>query len=276
MRIPVSTLSNRVSRLEESLGTSLLDRNTRVVRLTDIGQEYLTNAAPALEALDSAAHIANEQSVEPTGQLRITLPNELGQLYLARIIERYRQLCPEVSVDCELSNRRIRLQQEGLDIAIRAGKLEDSSLICKPIGSAQQLLTCASPKYLATYGIPVAPTDLKSQACLMMTGAQTPSRWDYLIDDRVEAIEIDSAIRVNHYGILRELALVHQGIIRVPSFLVNSDINAGTLTQLLTDYSLPSTRFHVLFRQSGRLSPKIRRFLQAVEECLDLTSTAPV
>lgn len=264
LNTPLSTVSNRVARLEESLGVTLLDRSTRSVRLTDTGRSYLTSVTPALDALAGAAQHAQDRLHEPTGSLKVSAPTEFGVRYLACTIAEFNASCPRVRIDCQLTNRRVQILEEGFDIVIRAGSLEDSTLICRGVGEAQQLVTCASAEYLSEHGTPRVPSELVNHACLLMSGTREPDRWTYLVDKRSEAISLESTVSVNNFSVLLELALNHMGIVRIPRFLVARLIASRSLVQVLSEYSLSPIQFHALYPQSGRLSPKVRCFLEAL------------
>jgi len=268
LNTPVSTISNRVARLEEALNVKLLDRSTRTVRLTEVGQNYLTSVQPALDTLTNAANHAQEYEQEPTGSLKVSIPIEFGVRYIAHTIAVFRQHCPEVEIDCQLTNRRVQVLEEGFDIVVRAGRLDDSSLICRGVGEPQILMTCASPKYLLQHGVPQTPDDLINHQCLLMSGSREPNRWRYMVADEIKVTKVTSTLLVDNYSVLIELGQKHMGILKAPRFLVEPIIAMGELQHVLADYTLPPIQFHALFPRSGRASAKVRRFLEALDESI--------
>lgn len=268
LNIPLSTLSNRVARLEESMGVMLLNRTTRVVCLTDIGQSYLSSVTPALDALANAAKIAQDNPDGPTGSLKLSAPIEFGVRYLGDAIAKFKLLCPMVEIDCQLMNRRVSVIEEGFDMVIRAGKLEDSSLVCKAIGESQGMITCASPQYLLEHAPLVKPSDVASHTCLLMSDTRKPGNWHYQVNGKRKQIRVESSVFVNSYAILLELAIAHMGLINIPGFLAEEAIRANKLQAVLSEFSTPAIKFHALYPESSRLSPKVRLFLQTVETSL--------
>jgi len=216
LNTPVSTISSRVARLEQALTVTLLDRSTRTVRLTEVGQNYLDSVSPALDTLANAASHAIEQEQNNTGSLRISVPIEFGVHYLPRTIAEYKKSCPLVELDTQLSNRRVNVLEEGFDVAVRAGFLDDSSLICRGIGTPQTLMTCASPDYLSNFGEPQSPSELIKHECLIMSGSYDPGRWQYIVNGAKTPIKVNSTLMVNNYSVLIELCQHHLGIIKAP------------------------------------------------------------
>jgi len=268
LNTPVSTVSNRVARLEETLKVTLLDRSTRTVRLTEVGQSYLTSVTPALDALSNAANLALDNEQNPTGILKISSPIEFGVHYLPKVISEYKNSCPSVEIDCQLSNRRVQVLEEGFDVVVRAGFLDDSSLICRGVGTPQILMTCASPDYLKLHDEPKKPADLQKHDCLVMGGSQEPNRWNFMVNKKITATKIAPTVMVNNYSVLIELAQKHLGIINAPLFMVEPLIATGKLQQVLTNFTLAPRQFQALYPQSGRSSPKVQLFLEALDKCI--------
>jgi len=153
-------------------------------------------------------------------------------------------------------------------VAVRAGFLDDSSLICRGIGTPQTLMTCASPDYLSNFGEPQSPSELIKHECLIMSGSYDPGRWQYIVNGAKTPIKVNSTLMVNNYSVLIELCQHHLGIIKAPLFMVSPLIASGKLKQVLSTFSLPPIQFHALYPQSGRNSVKVQLFLDALDNNL--------
>lgn len=266
--MPLSTVSNHVSKLEEEVGVALLDRTTRVLRLTEAGQRFCASVAPALEVLEAATPMAQATSATPSGRLRATLPTDLGLDLLPEVALAYRARFPSVELECELSDQRRNLLEDGFDLAIRAGHLEDSSLACKAIGDEVRLVTCAAPAYIDRHGLPATPDELADHACLVMSGAQRPGRWTFSVEGREALVRVPAALAVNSFSVLRDLARQGIGLVQLPSFMLRSDAADGSLVEVLRPYAPPHVRFHALYPRSARLSQKTQGFVEMLDKAL--------
>jgi len=266
--IPSSTVSTRVSRLEQDLGVKLIDRTTRQVVLTEAGVIYLREVEPALENLGQASMKVNGLSDAPAGELRASVPVELGTVYGAKIISEYQSRCPDVEIRLDLNNRRINLLDEGFDVVVRAGRLDDAMLICKAVGHRQSMVTCASKQYLkAKTGIKDI-ADLAEHSCYTMSSASEPNRWKYRKSGRQKVVTIKSKGQVNSYIVLKLLAMQAMGIVRLPRFLVDHELASKALIALFPEYSLSGLAFHALYPESGKASRKIQEFVSVVDHVL--------
>lgn len=262
--IPASTVSAKLAQLEDDLGVRLFERTTRVVRLTDAGRRYRELATPAVEALVEARRALLDLRAAPSGLLRVTAPMELGQFVLGPVLTSYLARYPGVQVYVDLTSRHVNLVEEGFDIALRAGELEDSSLISRALGAPQTFATCASRSYLSRHGKPKHPRDLARHRCLIAHDRQTPTEWEFADGRRRIAIQVGGVVSVNSFALLRELAIAGQGIARLPQFMAAPALANRRLCAVLQDYALAQS-FHALYPSSRHLSPRVRTFLEVVE-----------
>ncbi|MBX2838310.1 MAG: LysR family transcriptional regulator [Gammaproteobacteria bacterium] len=268
--VPASTLSTQIARLEQGLGIKLLDRTTRTVQLTEAGNVYLSAAKPALEALAEAAQTAKGQSASPSGKLRVTMPTEFGQHYMPIVFTKFSNAFPDVTLQCDLLNRRVNLLEEGYDVALRAGRLADSTLICRAVGPNQQMVTCASPDYLDTHPALATPDDLDKHKCITMSKARGTDSWNFKTSKGKTNIKITPFASVNNFFVLRDIAICSGGIIRIPRFLISKEIESGQLLEVLKDFTPNGLAIHALYPPSGKLSLKTKGFITALEQSMQV------
>ncbi|MBX2797917.1 MAG: LysR family transcriptional regulator [Myxococcales bacterium] len=273
--VPVSTVSAKVARLEAHLGLRLLERTTRTVRLTEAGRGYLHEVAPALEALEAARRTLQDRTIVPSGLLRLTATMELGLCtdLLPDVLAAYRDRCPQVEVQVELTDRRVDLIEDGFDLAIRMGRLEDSSLVARRLGSTGPLRVYASPAYLSEHSPPEDPDSLADHACLVRTHRRAPAAWRFGEAGRTWTVDVPPTICVNSYLLLRDLAERGLGLARLPSFLADTAVQRGTLIEVLQDFTLPPAHWHVLFPSAKLLPLRVRAFVDLLAERFDSPAT---
>lgn len=262
------SVSRRLSRLEEGLGASLLRRSPRLVQPTEDGAAYRTRIGRVLEMLDDATSELHGGRDAPRGTLRVTAPNDLAVSLLAPVVTRFLERYPEVSVDMLLTERRLDLDAEQIDIAFRASAaLEDSSLVAHKLQDLEGRLF-ASRAYLKKHGVPKTPDDLEAHRLIVMS----PLRSQKTLPLRKAAdappahVRIRPALIASDASFLREVALAGAGIVTLPSEVARRDVERGRLVPVLTDH-LPFTGALYLIHQGSRfLAPKVRAFRDHVLE----------
>ena len=267
-----SALSQRVARLEARLGARLLTRNTRTVRLTDVGESYLQAIAPALAALQAADNLVADLQQRPRGNLRLTAPVELGQSVLGDALTWFTERHPEVDVIVELTDRQVNLIEEGFDLALRIGPLRDSSLMSRRISEPQAKRLYASPAYLRMHGTPEQPADLADHRCLVMSAHTEASTWRLHGEDGPRTIALRPKVAVNSWGVLRDLAIAGRGIARLPELDVQHALAGGQLVEVLSDHAPPPVACYAVFPSARNLSPSIRAMIDALIERLSAES----
>jgi DNA-binding transcriptional LysR family regulator len=261
-----SVVSRQVSALEAHLGARLFHRTTRSLSLTEIGQAYYERCSRILAEIEEANLSVSSLQTEPRGKLRINAPMSFGVLHLARLLPSFLERYPQIDIDMAMNDRFVSLIDEGFDVAVRIGKLEDSSLIARYLGPARQVV-CASPAYLERHGAPATPADLATHGCLTYSNRPTPDEWSFRASDgRRWPIEVHGRLRVNNGDALREAALKGVGIVTLPSFIVGCDLQAGTLVALLTDYTPQDLAINAVYPHNRHLSPKVRAFVDFLVE----------
>jgi len=259
--ISPSGASQHIRSLEEHFGTRLLDRTTRRIALTEAGEAVLVHAQRMLESLDEARSAATALQARPTGRLRVSVPVTYGARVLARIMPGFLEEYPAVELDVVAEDRRVDLLAERFDLAIRIGKLDDASLIATLLADSPLILCCA-PSFVSQYGNPQTPEDLKHLPCLEYGLRRTPRRWRlYNGGGEVVEVAIRGPLTATNGELLRAAAIRGLGVILTPRFIVESDLDDGTLVQVLEGYRAADAHVYAV-RPPGRYIPaKVRHFI---------------
>ena len=260
--LPKSTVSRRVADLEERLGTRLLERTTRSMRLTDLGATYLQRIAPAIDAMVDAERSLEELQAEPRGTRRLSVPVSFGHLFLGDILAGFLAAHPKVHVVAELSDRVVDLVDERFDVAIRAGELPDSSLVARKIGHGP-LATFASPSYLAARGTPKRPEALADHDCLVF-GTTPKTTWMFGIGRKRIAVKVSGRLEVNSFHTLCTLAAAGHGIARMAEYLGAEEVRRGRLVTILDRFAPPPVPLHLVYPSSRSISASLRAFVEFV------------
>ena len=264
--LPKSSVSRGVSRLETRLRTRLLQRSTRQINLTAIGQRYYDYCCRIVRELEEANGIVESYQSQPSGLLRITAPYILGQAFLGPIVAEFLEAYPNVQCQVELSNRRIDLIEEGFDLAIRAGALPDSSLIMTHLGRASVGLF-ASSTYLEKHGIPQVPTELHGH--ILLDNASTSAKcWTLSQGSERAEIGVRPRLVCNDVDILLETAIAHQGIAALPKFTAFCAVKNHQLKSVLPGWQVKLVEINALYPSYKDLSPAVRAFVDLSRQCL--------
>jgi DNA-binding transcriptional LysR family regulator len=260
--IPKSTLSGRVRELEETLGSQLLVRTTRNVRLTHVGEAFYREASAAMDALRAASDRVLEHSETPRGRLRMTAPFELGQRFMGGVLSTFTLRYPQVRVELDLLDRQVNLVEEGYDLALRIGPLGDSMLVARRVGPIQDLRLYASPAYLESAGTPERPSDLKLHRCLVKSGGVDPRTWQFRVEGRAVSVPIEPTVEVNSFLVLTELAQAGAGIAALPRELV--DELKFDLVPVLEDFASPERECFLVYPDARAATPAVRAMLELI------------
>ncbi len=266
MGMPVSTISVRVSRLEQRLGVTLLQRTTRRLRLTEAGQAYLQQAARGLEEIAQAEAQIDAGRHEAQGLLRITLPIDMGDEQLLEILGTYRARHPGVSVELVFSDARLDLVEQGLDVALRAGELADSSLVARQIGQARWA-PFAHPDYLQRAPAVRHPRDLSQHAALCFSPLGRES-WTLMRGKTRVNVPLQSAFAANDMRMIRRLALDAQGVALLPDYVCHREVDHGHLVPLLPGWYARTDPIHLVYPSQRYVPAKLRHFIDEVAPAL--------
>ncbi len=260
LNLSKSVVSRRIGELENRLGARLLNRTTRKLSLTEVGQAYYERCARILADLEEAEQAVADLHAAPRGRLRVNAPVSFGVRHLAPAVAEFINRYPSIEVEMDLNDRFVDLVEEGYDLAIRIGRLRDSSLIARRLAPARAV-TCASPAYLEQYGTPQVPEDLSNHRCLIYTNLPTPDVWQFKVNGEIRSVRVSGPLRGNNGDLLREAALSGAGIVLSPTFLCGEALSSGALRPFLTDCMIAEASVNAVYPQNRHLSPKVRVFV---------------
>ncbi|UHQ55707.1 MULTISPECIES: LysR substrate-binding domain-containing protein [Microbulbifer] len=262
-RLGISTaqVSRQVSALESRLSTKLLYRTTRKVSVTEVGQVYYQHCRQVLDGLEEAERAVSDLQQVPRGRLRLTAPVTYGETTLAPLVNDFALRYPELEVDMQLTNQKLDLVAEGYDLAIRLGKLDDSSMMARRLGS-RTLYVCASPAYLAAHGEPHSLSELGQHNCL----PGTLEYWRFREQGRSRDIRVSGSIRCNSGQALVDAALKGIGLVQLPDYYVDEHLRSGRLISLLEHYREEDDGIWGVYPHNRHLSPKVSMLLDYLGE----------
>jgi len=252
-------VTNHVQSLEERLGVRLLNRSTRKLSLTEVGQAYYERAQQILGDVEDAERTAQAQQTTPRGNLRLNTSVAMPP-FLAPVIAEFVALYPEVSISISMSDREVDLVEDGFDLAIRNTPIADSSLISRRIATYHFILVSA-PKYFAQHGKPEHPSDLVNHNCLRFMGGLWGHEWHFSGPDEELSVPVSGNMEANSVNALRLAAVHGQGLTILPSFLVADDLRAGRLASALNDFLDTEYAVNAIYPHRHRLSAKVRSFI---------------
>lgn len=263
LSMPKSTVSRKVSELEEQLGARLLQRTTRKLSLTDVGLAVYQHAARMVAEAEEAELVVDRMQESPRGLLRVTTPLNFG--YLGPIVTSYLKRYPEVRIEMVCADRVVDLIQEGFDVAIRAGQLADSTLIARGLGTLQSYVV-ASPAYLSERRAPEQPQDLEQHECLAFGAGAQRTSWILQQSGKALTVEVRPRFVVNDFDFLDESVRAGLGIAMLPVFRCWEHLRAGRLVRLLPQWSSPEIPLHAVYPSTRHLSPKVKAFIDHLRE----------
>jgi len=260
--LPKSTVSERVSRLEERLGVRLLERTTRHVRPTPAGAAYYERAARVVAEIEEANAAVTDIHRSPKGLLRIGSPLLFGHAFLGDFVAEFLVAHPEVEIELIVADRRFDVVEEGLDLAVHVIGPIEASLVARKLGSAEKMCV-ASPDYLEQREPPRAPKDLLKHSCLV-SSSDRRATWVFSKEGRSESIAIQGRYSVNSVQLALSAALRGAGIAVLPAFFCAEALRAGRLAPVLEDWSPGHSEIHVVYPGSRHLSARVRLFVDAL------------
>jgi len=261
--MPNSTLSRRISLLEKEIGLRLLNRTTRRIELTEAGQLYFERCKRIVDEARLAHEQLGEMLARPSGLLRVSLPVDFANTYLAPLITEFAQHYPGIDFEFDLTPRRVDLVSEPYDLAIRVGESEASHMIARPLARLHGYLY-ASPRYLELNGEPNEPADLARHQCLCQTRVST---WTLRNGTQTVEANVDGRFHLNSVGMLRRLATLDRGIAFMPQEIVADELAGGRLRRILPQWQgLPMTIYAVT--ETRLLPAKTQRFIEFLRERL--------
>ena len=252
LRLSPPAVSRAVSELETRLGVKLLHRTTRHLQITDAGQRYYKDAKQIVALSEEADDAVRGRNATPRGMVRITASVLFGRLYVMDGIISYLKNYPDMQVDALFVDRVVNMLEEGVDVAIRIGELQDSSYKAIKVGAIRRVL-CASTAYLKEYGYPKKPEDLSNHKIILARGLSPSNELKFIDKGKTSSVRVDPFLAVSDNFSAEKAVLADMGISRFLSYQVAESLESGALKIILSDYEHPPVPVHVVHRE-GRYS----------------------
>jgi DNA-binding transcriptional LysR family regulator len=266
LNLSPASVSAHVQALETRLGVRLINRTTRSLHLTDVGQAYFQRCVRLLSDIEEADSAARDLQSSPKGVLRINSSLAFGLTHLSTALVDFMNLYPEVSVELILSTRFPDLIEEGFDVAIRAEPPPESSLIARRIAPFH-VVVCAAPAYLDKMGVPQRPEDLSRYNCLTLVESVAQHEWPFAgTGGRRRLVPVSGNLRTSSVRVLVAAAVGGVGIMAAPSFAVGEELKDGRLKAVLTEHTPPGLALRALYPPGRHLSVKVRAFIDFLIE----------
>ncbi|WP_250163037.1 LysR family transcriptional regulator [Psychrobacter sp. WY6] len=270
--ISTAQVSRQISALEKRLSIKLLYRTTRKVSLTEEGRVFYQHCRGVLDGLDAAEQAVSNLQSKPQGRIKLTAPVTYGEQQLLPLVNDFMVQYRDIEVTAFLSNQKIDLIDGGYDLAIRIGKLSDSTMMAKKL-SCRTNFVCAAPAYLEKYGIPHSLSDLSQHNCLL----GTRDYWHFIEDGKIDSgknadkeknLRVSGSVQYNSGHSLVDAALKGLGIVQLPDYYVQKYLASGELVSLLNNYREPEESIWAIYPHNRHLSPKIRLLVDYLAEHL--------
>lgn len=258
-------ISKQITDFERTIGSALLYRNTRSIKLTFAGESLFKHAKSIVQELQFVENTLHSLQNKVQGTLRITSPTGYADYFLAPYLSQFLEKYPDISLEMKHSGDILDLVKEKIDVAIRITHEPPLDKVAKRLGS-DSMVICASKKYLDKYGYPTTPQQLYEHPCLVYSSTRNLNHWPFCDKDKEITISVKSRIFSNSVPVLLKAVLNGQGIARLPQFTVDNEIKNGNLYILLANFYLPDTPIYAIFAQGRIIPPKIQAFIQFLEE----------
>jgi DNA-binding transcriptional LysR family regulator len=258
--------SRHLAGLEARLAARLVQRNTRRLHLTQVGEAYLRRCKPLLAELQEADGAVHAAQVKPTGLLRVTASLSFAMIHIAPLLPEFHQRFPDLRVEIVAANRYWDLLENGIDVAVRTREVEnDSSITVRRLAETKRVLA-ASPQYLQRHGTPRTPDELAAHRLLVYNLANHPDRLRFARDGQVMVVPVQGLLEANDGQVLRAAALRHLGILVQPLYIVHDDVVAGRLVPVLREWELPRLTINIAYPSRRHLPAKVRCFVDFLVE----------
>ncbi len=261
-----SALSKLVTRLEDRLGARLLQRTTRRLLLTPEGEAFYLRSRRILSDIEAAEDEVVQAGKQPKGLLRLHCGTAFGMHQLAPAIPAFLDRHPDVQLEMTIDDQAPANMEEGIDLAIRIGALDESSMVARLICNLERVI-CAAPGYLTRHGTPRTPDDLQQHNCLWITSLPVLRRWPFDTEDGIRVVHIDGNVVANNAETVLQLAIAGVGITRLTDVIVGDAVLRGELIPILTDWHhVEPVPLYATYPSGRNLSPKIRAMVDFLVE----------
>jgi DNA-binding transcriptional LysR family regulator len=269
LQLSNAAASRHLAALEARLAARLVQRNTRRLCLTEVGEAYYRRCKPLLAELRDAEAAVNEAVLKPTGLLRITASLSFAMMHIAPVLPEFTALYPDLRVEIVAANRYHDLLENGIDLAVRTREHEgDSNITVRRLAETKRVLA-ASPQYLQRHGTPATPDELARHKLLVYNLAHQPDKLRFTRGGEVKVIDAVGLLEANDGQVLRAAALKHLGILVQPLYILHEDVVAGRLVPVLRDWDLPRLTINIAYPTRRHLPAKVRCFVDFLVEHFD-------
>ena len=266
--LPKSTVSRRLAQLEERLGVRLVQRTTRKLALTEIGEAYYARCARIVQDVAAAEQVVTDMQATPRGRLRITAPIDLSHRWIGGIAAAFCADHADITVELDATDRVVDLIEESFDVAVRFGQLAESTLIARKLCTIAMVLV-ASPSYLARRGTPATADELEAHDQLLFTPSPRNRSWTNVPGDASVEIAGPARFSSNNYGAVRDIAVAGGGIALLSDFMISDDIRSGVLVPVLPAWGTRPLDVHAVYAARTNLPPRLSLFLEHLARSLN-------
>ncbi len=265
--ITTSAVSKQIQNLEHALKVKLFHRTTRNVSLTEEGALFYERTRHALDDIEEAKEQLIDLQAKPHGTIKISVPAAFGSSHLKKPLAQFAAKYPEVTMNVSFDDRTVNITEEGYDLAIRIGSLEDSSMIARKLISAD-IIVCASPTYLKDNKAPLIPDDLNQHNVIAYTRNKGSHEWRYQTPaGKTQTIKLSSRFKADSADMMIEAALNHLGIVIIPALFVKQYIDNGDLVTILDEYKTsPERNVYAIFPPNRYLSTRVRLLIEHLDQ----------
>lgn len=269
MGLPKSSVSRRLAALEQRLGERLLLRTTRRQMLTEFGQQLLEHAKQVVQEVEAVAALSERRQATPTGRLRVSMPADIAHLLLADMLGAFVAMYPGISLELDLSARRVDLLGEGFDLALRIGSLPDDGLLAARRLNGMTSGVYASPQYLAEHGTPLVPQDLLNHQTVRLIGGNgEPVPWR-LVGQAQEWVGLPPGrFAANAPDLLLRMVIAGAGLGAIPDLFTPADVRRHALVRVLPEWGVPAVPVSAVFPGRKLMPPKTRVFIEMLQAAL--------
>ncbi|PTB21880.1 transcriptional regulator [Trinickia symbiotica] len=260
-------VSKSIAQLEQRLGARLLLRSTRGLTTTDAGQRFYEHAKRAIEEAEEAEHAARQSSESLSGRLRVSAAVTFARLHVLPGLKRFLDRHPHLEIDIALDDRNIDLLEEGMDVALRMGTLDDSAMTARKIASSPRLVV-GTPAYFAEAGIPKTPADLSGHEVIVYSQRGGGESWSFSRNGKQEIVVVSGRVRVSAAEGIRTAVLGDMGLAVASQWMFAPELSEGKVRAVLTDWQLPPVDLWAVFPSGRLVTSKARAFVAFVEEVL--------
>lgn len=261
-------VSKYVGEVESKLGIRLFNRTTRRLSLTEAGKRYYQESVALLEQYTTLVDKVRGEQTKPQGLLRVSAPVAFGEMVLAPLLPKFLALYPSVTVELVLTNNAIDMIEEDIDVRLRTGGVDDSSMIARHLKNFP-LTLCASPAYIQKHGLPRTPQQIKDHNCIIDSNFRVGKQWPFISPTgESEVVDVKSTIAVNSPQAVREIAMAGAGVAMTPDFIVENSIKAGELVPILAEYTTLEFGLYAIYPHRKYVAKKVRCFIDFALEVL--------